>query len=524
LKVVVVIGLALAGLAQWWLAKVLRLGIVPRLWSAGMVIVAGHIAGRLGNGLVEMMFSTASCSLVIPATLQLALTGSRRAAVAFGLTLGLALLSGQGYIQVGLLVSVVPAALILIVDRPLRLKPVWKEFVLGGGLALLIAGVYLVPFLHFFPHFAKWGDSGFANALQLDYIPFDLVIRDHSLYKDVQYADYISWVSVGLVVAAFRLAPRSRLRVLAFFSGAVALAYLGGSAWTFRALRAVLPSPLNDLASNLHFPSEISMLAVPLLLGVAAWGLDLLLKLTWPKLGLTWQSGRSLSFNMQWLVLGVPLVWAILSALDFGAGWLSTDKEPADWFRVMPEIKPVTTQWVEPPYADNGLAVSALENGFKLTRLVRPWWWKDRDNPPPTLKATRDQVDPATPGFRGKVEYLSLIDYPDVHYASVQIGTDQPTPCQAMAQGGNIDVVCQTDTRGQLLVYENYWSGWSVTRDGAPAMLEAGPWLSTAAPAGLHRYSFRYRPWDVWIGLSMTLAGIILTAVFWRRADPKPSV
>jgi hypothetical protein len=86
-----------------------------------------------------------------------------------------------------------------------------------------------------------------------------------------------------------------------------------------------------------------------------------------------------------------------------------------------------------------------------------------------------------------------LIDQPKNSYAYVDTGTTQ-VPCTANAVGGNIDVQCQTQAAGQLVVNENLWSGWVVARDGAGAALGLGPRLTTVAPVGNHVYSFRYHP------------------------------
>ena len=49
--------------------------------------------------------------------------------------------------------------------------------------------------------------------------------------------------------------------------------------------------------------------------------------------------------------------------------------------------------------------------------------------------------------------------HPDVEYAYIDTGVDS-IPCRANATGGNIDVECETDRAGTLIVQENNWSGW----------------------------------------------------------------
>jgi len=56
-------------------------------------------------------------------------------------------------------------------------------------------------------------------------------------------------------------------------------------------------------------------------------------------------------------------------------------------------------------------------------------------------------------------------------------------------------------------------------RDGRSVPLGSGQWLNVAAPAGQHRYEFRYRPWDVVVGLLLTLAGMIVAVILYFRGD-----
>jgi hypothetical protein len=56
-------------------------------------------------------------------------------------------------------------------------------------------------------------------------------------------------------------------------------------------------------------------------------------------------------------------------------------------------------------------------------------------------------------------------------------------------------------------------------QDSVFPMIEGGPWLATFAPAGLHQYEFRYRPWDIWVGLLFTVGGIGLALWMWRHPE-----
>ena len=76
---------------------------------------------------------------------------------------------------------------------------------------------------------------------------------------------------------------------------------------------------------------------------------------------------------------------------------------------------------------------------------------------------------------------------------------------------------CEAESAGALTVQENLVSGWTARVDGTRVALGRGPWLNVQAPAGRHHYVFRYRPWDVPVGLGLTLGGMAMAAWMGRK-------
>lgn len=526
-KITLIICLVAVGLGQWWLASVMQLGRTARLWSAALAVVGGHLAGRMDAGVFAVVLSTAMASLVIAPALELALTGRRRSAVLLGVTLALTLLSGQGYLQLGLLFGLFPALLLLLFDKKWTLRSTWKEFLLAGLLAVTLAGILTVPLLHFAPQVDKFRDPELRSAQPLEYIILNFLIRDVPFYRSnalfkqpypYLYVNYISWVPLLLAIAALRLAPRPMPRRLLFFLLAIGLILLASSGATFKYFSPLMPG----FMAGIQNPSLIAGLAVPLILGLAAWGLDLLLKLQWPKLTADLATGHTLSINTSWIFLAFPLLWAILSAGELGQPWLSLVPEKPNLDRVLRAMEPETAQWIAPPFGENFWNPVALQSGLKLTRALRPWWWKGREKPSPYIEGTRDPTAPKDPAYIETVDDIHLLLHPENEYAFVE-AADRPIPCQATALGGQIDVTCQNKVDGTLVVREYTWTGWRAYRDGERVPLDEGPWLSVSAPAGEHHYAFRYRPWDVWAGLLSTLGGIGWAIWLWIRSPNRRS-
>jgi hypothetical protein len=80
----------------------------------------------------------------------------------------------------------------------------------------------------------------------------------------------------------------------------------------------------------------------------------------------------------------------------------------------------------------------------------------------------------------------------------------------------NVEMACD----GLVVVSDNWFPGWVATVDGKPSRL----WKVDTAfrgvkvEKGAHRMEMRYRPTSVYVGLACALAGLILTAVFWKHS------
>jgi hypothetical protein len=290
---------------------------------------------------------------------------------------------------------------------------------------------------------------------------------------------------------------------------AIALIYLAASAITLKGLALVLP----DLIATVRYPALIAGLAVPLILGLAAWGLDRLLRSNWLMRVMTLTVGRiAVSIG-----LGILLIGALRSAYVFGQNWLMTSYAPPAADQVIDMIDRSSPQWIGVPFGEHVWTAIGLSADLKLTNAFRPWNWKDRAMPPAFFEVAYKPTATSVANRFGTTEGIEVISHPDHAYAQIDTGALH-VPCQASARGGDIDVDCNSDADGTLIVYENSWTGWLANRDDAPIELGAGQWLSVAAPLGQHHYEFRYRPWDVPVGLALSTIGLGLCIILWRRS------
>ncbi len=526
----------MAGVAQWWLGCVLGLGRTARLWSAGMAVAAGNLAGRMELGAFAWVVSTAACALVLPPLIAVSRSGSRRAAVALGVTLALAAMAGQGYMQIGLLCTL-PAVALLLPAQPRQMILVGKRYALAAVLGALLAAPFLVPFLHFLPQFGKEIDPTFGSAQPLRYVPLNLVVNDFHFYKSeilhklpypALYVNYIGWIAVILALGGLSWSwggGREARRVGLYLATVTCLSMWVASAAPLSWLASHAPLPwLAVQLAGIRFPSVIAGLAVPCLLGAAAVAVDRLARPLGrsrlpPGLALTSSTaGRPpLALDVRWL-LAAPLLVARMDVAAFSRQWIHADRYGAELPAVLDALSTSDLQWVNLPFGEHFWTEAATGRGLKMANGIQRWHWKGRPPPAPVLEGSRSGPPPGMTE-QGAAGGLSIYAAPaGREYATVAHEGGQRTVCAAHGVAGDIDVRCDAPWPGVLTVKENSWPGWRAYVDGRPAPLQAGRWLTVDLPAGGHTVTFRYRPWDAPLGLLLCGGGIALAAYNWRLA------
>ncbi|HSB91049.1 MAG TPA: hypothetical protein VLD63_13610 [Anaerolineales bacterium] len=524
-KITILASFFLAGLGQWWIAKVIGLSRWARVWTALMATSGAYLVGRVELGSVADPLSASAAILTLAAALDLALNRNRKAALRLALVLGLALLSGHGYYQLAL-IGWIPWVFLLILTPEGRPHPVWREFALAAALAVMVAAVFLVPFLHFWPQMQKGVDATFQESQPLEYIPINLVVHDWEFLSapvlgktpyPYLHTLFIGWPAVVLAVVALARARKADRRLLVALSlGALTMMW-GASGEPMRWLVGWLPV----LAGFRHI-ANIAAMAVPAILALAGYGLDRLLELDLPhvQVGLNTSNDRTrVSASLAWLLV-IPIGWSLRTSEQFDRSFLVTI-DRTGVYQGVGALSTSRLEWVSFPYGEHYWIEAGLGAGLKVTGVASPWAWKGRMQPPPRLVATRDPIsDGRLPtAFLNEVP---IYEDPSAEYAYVDVGSGA-VPCAAQGNGGDIQVTCNSPG-GHLVVRENGWTGWTATVNGQRAALEQGQWLAVDVPGGTVQVGFGYRPLDAALGVALSLAGLTLMTVLWIRSGRRPEV
>ena len=524
-KITLILSFWFAGIAQWWIAKELKLGRLPRIWSAGIAVVGGHLAGRMEQGNFGIVLSTAMASLVFGAILSVANGKGKRASVLLGIVLASAFLSGQGYIQVGL-VGAFPALLFLIFDNKLRLINVWKYFLLAFIIAGLLSAVFIIPFTNLYPNFVKYLDLEFDVAQPFKYIPLNYVIDTLEYYKSdaldkhpfpALYTLFIGWIPILLGIYGLTNIKKLSKSVKWFFITSILLVLSFSSGDALK-----LISKIWEGAAGVRHPSLIAGLTVPFILGLSAAGLDKLLKRDWPKIELKFSEDngqQTKSIPTRWIII-IPLIFSLYQGYQFTKLWIHTYEENPVVAQVIEGLKTDSLQWVQPPFGEHIYIEPAVRMGLKISPGIMTWRWKDRSFPDAYLEASHSGQPSGTSGIKKKIDDIIIYSRPEQEYAYV-INESNKTPCQAQGTGGNLTVTCDSEHGGQLIVKEYNWSGWRGWMDETEINIFGAQWISVEVPSGFHVYTFRYLPWDVPLGIGLSLIGILLSVSLWYFSTPR---
>jgi hypothetical protein len=519
-KIIIIVSLLMSGFSMWWFAKELEVRRLSRIWISLFGVVGGYLIGRLESGNILFVLSIASASLLFPMVLRLNKKPTSQRIALLAILLALTWLSGEGYIQFGVIIAWIPAFLCLLYEVGKRKQEKWIAFGKSLFISGLLCGLLIIPAAHFLPSMEKDSCSDFQDVQPMRYLPLNLVIGDSALMGQTYlgmdtfpyaHINFIDWTPVIFaIIAGYFVFQQKNRRVY----GAISLSILLVMVFCSREIYVFLVPYMPFLTKICSMGGASSLMGPPILV-MAAWGLDRLIDLKWPiiTMGDSQKDEKSKSLSVKWLILIPVLVLSFKNVIPFAKNYLNVTQNiiPAEEF-AFTQIK--DTQWVDPP-AD--WLPTLLDEDRKIIMWDRHVTWNGRqrlagfigftNNPDNTVLVVAQEKD------------FDVIIRPDELYASVKTENGSIIKCAAVSLGGEINVTCNTPSLGILTVLDYQYSGWYAWVDGKKQSLLTGDWLSVNAPAGEHTYAFRYRPWDVYLGAFLSLIGIGLVIWLWFKKD-----
>jgi hypothetical protein len=522
-KIIIIASLLMSGFSMWWFAKELEVGRLSRIWISLFGVVGGHLIGRLESGNILFTLSIASASLLFPMVLRLNKHPTNRRIALLAVLMALTWLSGEGYIQLVVVLGWFPAFLWLLYESGKKKQEKWIAFCKSLFISGLLCGILIIPAAHFMHDMDKDDCPDLHDVQPIRYLPLNLVIGDSALMGQTYlgmdtfpyaHINFIDWTPVILaVIAGYFVFQRKNKKVY----GAIYLSILLVMVFCSKEIYLFLV-PYFPFLTKICSMGGSSSLMVPPILAMAAWGLDRLFDLKWPNitLGDGQKDEKTKSVSIKWLILIPVLVLSFKNIIPFAKNYLNVHKVeiPAEELAF---ARVNDAQWVDPPAE---WLPTLLDEDRKIIMWDRHVTWKDRQRLAGYIGFTNNpdsgvQIVAQEPDFY-------VIKRPEELYASVKTDNKYLIKCEAVSLGGDIDVTCNTPSKGILTVLDYQYSGWYAWVDGQPQPLLGGDWLSVNAPSGKHTYTFRYRPWDIYLGAFLTLIGFgVVIWLLWRKKDDR---
>ena len=283
----------------------------------------------------------------------------------------------------------------------------------------------------------------------------------------------------------------------------------------------------DSLLAGVRFTPFIAHMCVPPLLGLGALGLDALFKLKWPVLRFGFSNQE---MDNHWVnistryILIVVCFYAIQSPYDFNKRWIGLYSMPLYVIQALDANKPTEIEWVAVPWGENFWIEPAVARGYKLSLdYLRTWQWKDHSAPNAEKEFSVESNKPGMSlvNMTANVYYYEILDA--APYASLIHPDGDMLTCHAQGSGGYITVLCDQSEVGVLIVQENHFSGWRAWVNGERVPLRTDTqWLSVDVPPGETTIQFRYQPWDVPLGLALSVMGVGLSVWLWRKDKNYP--
>ncbi len=514
-KMIIVLSMIMIGFGQWWLSKELKLSFFPTIWTSMLAIMSGSIFGKLQAGNVTLVLSLASACLLLPAFVRFRKAPTIRNVALVAIFLALTWLSGQIYIQFIVVIVFLPVTYWYFLKKSKPRTDLWRGLSYAILFSVFLISIQLIPLIHFVRNIQLTGTNALDSIQPLEYTPLNLVIRDWSFYstnslsKDLNpwlHINFIGWIPVLLaIIGVYFIRESKNKRDLAYLIGLSVLVLV------FSSKEIYLPIKNVGLINQFRFINLGASLAVQPILILAAITFQEIIDHKWTKINFTISSDK-FSYNIplaKWLVILFLMISSTHMAVVAGSKYEQV--RPITIYKQdLALLDTDSSQWIK---ALNNDWVPFLLSQDKKLLVEQEWHWKNRSALLPYLEVLDSNSGEDLTGTVKVFQDHNLIEDTDQIYAFVENEGTQ-TPCDAHSLGGKIDVICNVDAPGTLIVRENNWVGWYAWFDGTPTQLdESQRFLTMPAQEGQHVYQFRYYPKDVYVGIIISAIGIVLFIV-----------
>ncbi len=556
-KLTVILAFLMIALATWWLSLILSMHPIARIWAAMASMFGGHIAARLEVGSVGLPLSIAAGWLAIVSVYYFIENPSRFRAILTGIMLGMFILAGQGYYQLGFVLSV-PLFLLLAYRMDMFEKPRQELTRYLTQMTVVAVGI-AAPLLYTFVAYGSYFDKDRDDTLSASMSIFKLMENWFNTNTDIVYttdfnalpfpylySTYIGYATVILAVLGIIYIREKHLRLLYdFFSLFALVQFMTASGDFLKWIMSFGNDQVNSVITALRYVVVLNGFGTLAIIIMAMLCLhSLLTARVMVQFGFQYKNLENyiqLKIRLavrqeKWLryaingVIAAIMVWNLNSMILMNSFWIRGQSPYDD------NVQKFLVAFNEVPkdhlidVGGDWIVMQLMHAGYKIINPHLSWWFGSSEG----LNYKYSLSEGVPENFEimqtfDDVWFLSVNNDPNANYAVLEKDNGELQQCASQAHGGSVTVDCTSDQPGKLRIFERAIPGWYVWLDGTRVTQGNSQWMTVYIPAGTHQIVYRYFPWSTIIGIIQALiTWLVVLIILWldtrpRRDQPLPS-
>lgn len=536
--ITIALSFLLIAIATWWLAILLDLHPIARLWGTIITMYGGHIACRLDNGGgLTLTLSIAAGWLAIVGMYYFILNPNKTRAVIAGVLMGLFLTSGGGYYQFGLMISI-PIFVLLAYRLQFFTLPRAQILQLVALISIITIGI-AAPFLYsgivYIRYFIKlYNDVLLTESMDIIKVMRNLVNENRDIlytsdYNVVGfpylYGTFIGWMPVVLTILGIILVRNQRHRLMYdFFALFTLVQYFMASGDILKLIMKLNIESVTSFAGRLIHIVLLNGFGTLGIIVMAMLSLNYLLtsrvllrfafhyhnakNRIMLKTNIAIREEKTLNFIVNGIVM-IGCMWNLANVYSFNSKWIvlvdpynQTIRDNLAQFKDIPidQVIEVGGMWLHMPL---------MVEGYKIWNLQTSWTFGNSEGF--LYKYSYTEYVPENFTLlspRDNLWFMSVNNDVNANYAVLRTENGTVKACDSTAFAGTVTVNCSTDQPGSIRIFEHKMTGWYVWVDGVPATITDAPWLTINVTPGTHKIEYRFLPW-------VTIVGIVQAIITW---------
>jgi hypothetical protein len=518
-NITLAVAIFVLGFSGYLFCTTYQLHRIVRVWITVTMIYGGLIAGRIVVGSISLPLSLSFATFSFVYFLVWANNPTRKNAILLSIIVSMLLVSGQGYMQIAFVMTLIPMSIYL---YALKKPNAWAQVPWMIALVSALIAPFLLTFGANSASFGKDTDITLSSMQHIGFIMLNFIVDNLDFYNTpilgraaapYLYSNFIGYpivlgAFVSVILAVIQHPFVNKLIALIYvISSSVVVILVLASGDVQHWIIGFNIAPLTQFVIGLRNLTLVASYAGALLVLLAALCGDILIRQLYPSIALIRINRWVMKGRSHWLVV-VVMIWHVLTLYAYNKQFylFSNQESPTLSAAKFLQTQPIGGINVEANYQIFDIMQTQKK---MITQMFYPWFIINTSS-----AGTMYQLKSAPPEDMTTWQEIKRIDATWAIYKSTDINQQYAlhtsengtlTPCNTQGTGGDMDVWCTVSTNGILRIYENNLGSWQAWVDGVPTnVISVNKFVAVPVTTGAHHIVFRYRPWYTMLGLLLS--------------------